>query len=188
MVEGKVRRVLLVTVHVAVLVLGPASRASGSEVGIGDVLADGAAYDGQEVTVRGELVGDYGRRGDEVWVQVNGDSYADRPLLLGGPLTGSNVGIAARIPADLFASAGFEDAGGYRHRGPVARLTGTWRFHDADRTGESYLDVTAVEVVAHEQPLEEGPLWVPLGIGLGLVAAAAGFRLRRSGMRRRGRP
>jgi hypothetical protein len=187
-VEGEVRAATLPIVLAVAIVLGAAPRASAADVSIADVLADGVAYDGAEITVRGELVGDYGRRGDEVWVQVNDDSYADQPLLLGGPLTGSNVGLAARIPAGLFGSAGFEDAGGYRHRGPVARLTGTWRFHDADRTGESYLDVTAVEVVAHEQPLEEGPMWIPLGIGVCLLAGAAGLRLRRSGVGRRARP
>lgn len=161
------------------LVAGAVPAASASQVEVADLLADGDAYDGAEVTVRGELVGDYGRRGDFVWVQVNGDSYADQPLLLGGPLAGSNLGVAARIPADLFARAGFEDAGGYRHRGPIARLTGTWRYHDPDRTGESYLDVASVEVVAPEQPLEEGPLWVPLGIGLVLLGVTGGLGLRR---------
>jgi hypothetical protein len=151
-----------------------------------DLLSEGAVHDGAEVTVRGELVGDYGRRGDFVWVQVNGDSYADAPLLLGGPLTGSNLGVAARIPADLFAQAAFEDAGGYRHRGPVTRLTGTWRYHDPDRTGESYLDVTSVEVVAPEQPLEEGPLWAPLSIGLVLIGTAGGVGLRRRRLAGRG--
>jgi len=180
-----VRRLLVLTAFVAAAVLGVAAPAAGSEVEIADLLADQGAYDQSEITVRGELIGDFGRRGDWVWVQVNGDSYADEPVLAGGPLTGGNLGIAARIPEGLFAEGGFGDAGGYRHRGAVVLLTGTWRFHDPDRTGESYLEVTAMQVVAPEQRLDEGPLWVPLGIGLGLLAGAWLFR-RRSGKARRG--
>jgi hypothetical protein len=177
-----VRRLIVVALLAAGVVFGAAGEAAAAEVEVADLLADQGAFDGSEVTLRGELVGDYGRRGDWVWVQVNGDAYADEPLLLGGALAGGNLGVAARIPADLFSAARFEDAGGYRHRGPLVLLTGTWRFHDPDRTGESYLDVDVVEVVAPELPLDEGPSWVPLGIGFGLLAVTAGFRLRRRGM------
>jgi hypothetical protein len=51
-------------------------------------------------------------------------------------------------------------------------LTGTWRYHDPGRSGESYLDVAEVRVLSLPWRLEEGLDWLPLGLGLGLLAAA----------------
>lgn len=148
-----------------------ASPAEVDEVTVSALLADPEAYTGGPVVVVGELVGDFGRRSDgTVWTQLNGDPYAEAPLRAGGGLAGSNVGIGVRIPGDLWP--GFEQPGGYRFRGPVVELTGRWRYHDPGRGGESYLDVTALELLAPPSPLEEGVRWLPLGLGLGFLAAA----------------
>jgi hypothetical protein len=157
---------------VATVLLGAAPASAFDEVTVADLLADPTAY--EEVVVVGELIGDYGRRSDAVWTQLNGDSYAEEPILLGGSLTGSNLGIAVRIPNDLFHIARSDLPGGYRHRGPIVRLGGTWKFHDDTRGGESYLDVRRVDLVRHEQPLSEDVRWIPLGIGLGGALVGAG--------------
>jgi hypothetical protein len=171
------RRLALIVAPVIALLAVPGTAAA-AEVEVADLLADPAAYRDAEITVTGELVGDYGRRNGVVWVQVNGDAYATAPLLAGGELSGGNLGIAARMSRDLFEAGAFEEPGGYRHRGPVVAVTGEWRYHDPDRGGESYLDVSEVVVVAAEQPLEEGVAWLPLSIGLVLLAAAGVLRLR----------
>jgi len=181
------RRLRAVAVLALLLAAAPGA-ASASEVAVEvvDVLADPSGYDDVEITVTGELVGDYGRRGDVVWVQLNGDVYAREPLLSGGDLHGGNLGIGARIPAEVFDAHPLGEPGGYRHRGPLVAMTGVWRYHDPDRGGESYLDVAAITVVAAEQPLSEGVLWPALSIGAGLLAIAGVLRWRDDRRRRGG--
>jgi hypothetical protein len=153
---------------------GPAAAVAAAvpaELTVADLLADPEAHSGAAVVIRGELVGDFGRRDDgTVWTQLNDDPYVEAPLLAGGSLAGANLGIGVRIPAELWP--GLTDPGGYRVRGPVVALAGIWRYHDPERGGETYLDVTALEVLADPLPLDEGADWLPLGLGLGLLAAA----------------
>lgn len=163
---------------VALLVLGPAATAVADEVSIADLVADPAAYDTGVVgaiTVEGELVGDFQLRGDWVWVQVNGDAYAERALLDGGQQAGANVGIGARIPSDVFDSLGVETPGGYRVRGAIVSLTGDWRHHDPSRGGESWFDVRDAVLLRPEHHLEEPVDWAVMGTGLVLLALAGLF-------------
>ncbi|HHC09116.1 MAG TPA: hypothetical protein ENK55_10435 [Actinobacteria bacterium] len=139
-----------------------------------ELVADGAAYDGELVVVEGELVGDYGRRGDgTVWTQLNDDPYVYEPVAEGGPLRGGNVGIGVRIPAEL--AEDLDPPGGYRIRGPVVRLTGTWRYHDPARGGESYLDVVALEVVEPGRTVPKPLHPVALVVGVLLLVVAFGL-------------
>ena len=111
-----------------------------------------------------------------MWTQLNGDPYAEAPLLSGGSLAGPNLGIGVRFPLEIWP--GFDRPGGYRVRGPVVELTGKWRYHDPERGGESYLDVTGVVLLAEPLALEgEGVRWLPLGLGLGFGGAAAAVAL-----------
>jgi hypothetical protein len=151
------------------------STAGAVETTVSDVLADPTAF--TVVTVTGELVGDYGRRSGFVWTQLNDDVYVEAPLLDDGALAGPNIGIGVRIPDSLFELAASQTPGGYRHRGPVVRLTGVWRYHDDDRGGESYLDVEGLELVRPEQPLSEAIHPIPLIVGCVLAAAGAGIWL-----------
>jgi hypothetical protein len=154
-------------------VVGIASPAIAGEVSVQVLISDGAVFDDQTITVEGELVGDFQRRGAWVWVQLNGDTYADVPAPAGGELTGSNTGIAVRFASDAFDAAGFERPGGYGVRGPVVRVTGDWRYHDEDRGGESYLAVDSFEVLERERRFEEEMPWAVLVIGLGVGAVGA---------------
>ncbi|MFQ5516899.1 MAG: hypothetical protein ACE5E8_04930 [Acidimicrobiia bacterium] len=173
-------RWIVLLVFFAVLAAARPAAAAPAPVEVTDLIADPETWADPdvEVSVTGELVGDFGRRRDgTVWVQINGDPYVWEPLLDGGELAGANVGVAARIPDEL--ARGLGTAGGYRHRGAVVRITGRWRWHDAGRGGESYIDVRKLEVVAAEQPLQEGPRWIVLGMGWGLLAAAGVVAARR---------
>ena len=167
---------LLGMVLVAAAPAGAGSAPYQPRVAVADLLADPGAYSGQSIAVRGELVGDFGERRDgTVWTQLNGDPYADAPLLAGGGLAGANLGIGVRFPAEVWP--GFDSPGGYRQRGPVVEVIGVWRFHDPDRGGETYLDATGVVLFAAPLALEEGMRWLPLGLGLGFLSAAGALTL-----------
>lgn len=126
------------------------------------------------VRVAGELIGDYGFRGDGwVWSQLNGDSYATKPVLEGGRLTGSNTGIGIRIPEELVVD--LEPPGGYRRRGPLVEVVGTWVFHDPDRGGESYLSAESIVVIEPGRIVGEGPDLVPLALGGALLVLSVGL-------------
>lgn len=146
------------------------------EVSAARLIEDGIAMDGRTVVVWGELVGDYGFRADgHVWAQLNQDSYSVEPLLEDGPLTGSNRGIAIRLPEELVAP--LDGPGRYWRRGPVVEVTGVWRFHDPDRAGESYLDVEGLTVIEPARPLDESPNWFVYGLAVVLLVVAAGLWL-----------
>lgn len=137
-----------------------------------DLLANPEGFDGLAITIEGELVGDYGMRRDGyMWTQLDDDSYARDAIVDGGPLAGPNIGVGIRMPSAL--AEGLDPPGGYRREGPLVWATGTWEYHDPDRGGESYLDVTGIEVVEAGRELEEGPDWLVVAGGLLLLAATA---------------
>ncbi|MEN8040007.1 MAG: hypothetical protein ABFR95_00715, partial [Actinomycetota bacterium] len=135
---------LTITTGLLLLVAGPVAA---REVAVSDLVSDGARHAGVEVTVVGELIGDYGdRRNGWTWTQLNGDAYATSPVADGGPLHGSNVGIGVRLPSEM--AADLDPPGRYRTVGPIVELTGVWKYHDPDRQGETYLEVASIVVVA----------------------------------------
>jgi hypothetical protein len=175
--EGQVKRTALLLVGL----MAATGSALASEVRVGSLLADPESFAGLEITVSGELIGDFMRRDRSVWAQLNDDSYADSPASAGGQLTGYNQGVAVRFPSALFDAGEFERPGGYRVRGPVVRVTGEWRYHDEERGGESYLDAVSFEVLERELTFEEdAPLGVlMLGMAILLTAGSGALVMRR---------
>jgi len=166
------RALIVVAIIVGAVLTVAAGPVLAVSVSAAELVADGESFSGLEVTVIGELVGDYGFRNDgSMWTQLNGDSYAIRPIVEEGPLRGSNVGIGIRMPADL--AVGLDPPGRYRRVGPVVSVTGIWRYHDPDRQGESFLDVSALVVDTPGRDLSEHPNWMLYGTALALVATSA---------------
>lgn len=168
------RRLLLLAGMLLVTMANPAIGQEGIDVSVDELLQKAAEIEGRVVVV-GELIGDYGFRSDGyMWTQLNGDSYAHEPILDGGDLTGGNIGVAVRIP-DAIAET-LDKPGGYRVRGPLVQVIGSWEYHDPDRGGESYIDVLSLEVLEPGLGLVEHPdYWVMIS-GLILIAAAALLR------------
>ncbi len=164
-----IRIAMVVLIFMPLLALPRTALARGSElVPVSQLVDDGARFDNTEITVEGELVGDYGFRDDGfMWTQINDDSYAREALVDGGPRTGTNVGVGVRMPSAL--GEGLDPVGGYRLEGPLVQLTGIWRYHDPDRGGESYLEVGELVVVGGGRRLEEGPDWAVLALGVLLL-------------------
>lgn len=161
---------------------GPAALAQEvAVVDVADLLEAPTEYAG-EISVVGELIGDYGFRSDDsMWTQLNDDSYALDPVLDDGSLTGGNTGVAVRIPVAL--TERLDPPGGYRVRGPVVEATGVWKYHDPDRGGETYIDVIELTVVEPGRGLTEHPTWFVGAAGLILISYAI-FMRRRTGPRR----
>lgn len=138
---------------------------------VAELIENPRQYAGNTVTVEGELIGDYGFRASGwMWTQLNDDSYARAPVVEGGELTGSNVGIGLRIPEAL--AADLDPPGGYRLRGPLVRATGIYRFHDVERQGETFIEVTALTVVEPGRVIDEGPDVPAMIAGAALLVVA----------------
>lgn len=175
-------RALLSLGLVVASLFATAAPAHAGDTPVVDLLSDSEAHDGEiigEISIRGELVGDYQRRGRAVWVQLNDDAYVDAPLRDGGDPGGANVGIALRIPSELFEDLDVEQVGGYRWRGPVVRVEGFWRHHDEDRQGESYFEVTSIVLLDPARRMDDPVEWWAVILGGFLIAAVAIPLLRR---------
>ncbi len=167
------RTILMFVVWLLLLVADPVAA---REAAVSDLVGDGASFAGIEVTVIGELVGDYGARRDGwTWTQLNGDSYAFSPVADGGGLVGSNIGIGVRMPSEL--AVGLDAPGRYRTVGPIVELTGVWKYHDPDRQGETYLDVMSLVVVESGRSLHDPPSWSVYIVGAVLVMIAGAVML-----------
>jgi len=166
----------LVFVALVVAVPGIATAQDDAVVPLDALLAQPETYSGRTITIEGELVGDYGFRSDgTMWTQLNDDSYARDALVDGGPRTGGNTGVGVRMPDAL--AEGLDGPGGYRLEGPLVRATGIWKYHDPDRGGESYLDISSLDVVEVGRQLEEGPDWIVLAAGIVVLAFSLGLWL-----------
>ena len=165
------KRASLIASMVTFLLL-PATALAAAETTVQELVEDGAEFDDEQVSVRGELVGDYGFRADGwMWTQLNGDSYVDAPLREEGSLSGGNTGIGIRMPVEL--AGDLDPPGRYRNRGPVVLIVGTWKYHDIERQGESYLEVESFTVIEPGRPLEQGANWLVILSGVALVGGAA---------------
>lgn len=145
------RLVIVATVFLTVMVSAVAAdghQTETSEVAVGDLVNDPRLWDNRVVSITGELVGDYSRRTDGVWVQINEDPYVESPIAAGGAPVGANTGVGARIPTEVFEATVEGPPGHYGRVGPEVRLTGVFRHNDPELTGETYLDVQTIELVA----------------------------------------
>lgn len=163
------RAAVLAIIALGVLALPRPARATTSA----ELDADPTAWQGRVVQLEGELIGDYGKHNDGVWVELNDGPYASTPFRPGGSLVGTNQGIGIRIPWPLFDES-WGEPGRYRVRGPIVQVVGVFRYHDPDHLGDTFVDVTQLTLVSPSMKVPgERVEWTwPLSAGAILAGAA----------------
>ena len=170
------RRLLALGSVVAIVVLPVLPVGASTQVNVSELLTEADAYDLMQVTVVGEIVGDYGDRGDVVWVQLNDDAYTHQPPGSARQLAGTNVGISVRMSG--ISLEDFGSPGGHGVRGPIVEVTGVFRNLHPEMGGLTFIDATdAVLVERSVTTPESGPDLAALIIGTiltvgGLLALA----------------
>lgn len=138
----------------ALALLGLALPAAAQEVTeISTLLALPDEFEQQIVTIRGEIVGDYGDRGGVVWVQVNDDPYVDQPLAEFGRLGGSNTGMSVQLSQPI--PVAFGRPGGYRIRGPIVEVTGVFHHLDPALGGLTFIEAANIDLLEASRRLPE---------------------------------
>jgi hypothetical protein len=166
----------------AVILLLTALPAAATDVGVADLEGDPQLWSGRTVTIRGELVGDYSvRSGGVIWVQLNDDAYAIRPMLERQEPAGTNLGMGVRMGPDLFRPEEWGDPGRFRVRGPLVAVTGIFVYNDPT-SGDTFVDASAIALLEPSRRLEEqvSPgTWLLSASVLAAGMVAGGFALAR---------
>ncbi len=144
-------------------------------VPVSELDADPATWNGTDVAVTGEIIGDYSIRDDVVWFQLNDDPYTAAPLGESRVLQGGNVGIGVRILRSDWSSA-WGEPGRYGQRGPIVEVTGTFRHNSPDDQGETFIDGSRIRLVEAGRPIENPPASVGRAV-VGGVLAVVGLAL-----------
>ncbi len=151
---------------------------------VSDLLNDLEFWNGQRISVSGELVGDYSYRSDGVWVQINDDSYVRSPIGAGGTPVGANIGIGARVPREVFDRGVIGPPGRDGRFGPVVQAVGTFHHNDPALTGETYLQVEEITTLQPAESYPEPGADVWTWVGAVLITAAVGVALQTRSRRR----
>ena len=141
-------------------------------VSITDLIENMKKYNGQQVTIEGEAIGDIMVRGDNAWITVNDDPFSKRSIEEGGKLVGmSNVGIGVWLPAA--DARQIKVLGGYKNRGAKVMVTGVFHRACAEHGGDTDIHASSLEVVQEGYPFPHRFQWEKLAAFLALCAASA---------------
>ena len=165
---------LIAATIVAAFALFPGGVAlAAEEVTVEKLVGDMDKYDGREVTITGEAVGDLMLRGDHGWVTVNDDAYGVRSIEEGGDFTGyANWGIGVWAPRVELER--IQILGGYKNMGDRVRVTGTFNRACPEHGGDTDIHAVEVEVLEQGHPIRHPFSWWKLVLIIGLVALLLG--------------
>lgn len=143
----------------------------------GELLDCPQTWDGREVRLIGEVVGDMLRRGDVAWLQVNDDAYAVDlgPLPTHRDYRGIGGGLGVLAP---FAEARtLSWIGGPRTRGDVVEVSGTFHRVDPATREVAVIRATRLEVRSAGGPVELPPVPLRRTAALSALTVAAAVLL-----------
>lgn len=128
-----------------------AARAA-EEVTTQELVENMERYDGREVTITGEAVGDIMVRDDYAWITVNDDAYSIKSIEEGGDFAGlSNYGIGVWAPRRELEK--IHVLGGYKNKGDWVRVTGTFNRACHEHGGDTDIHAESVVVLKAGYPI-----------------------------------
>ncbi|NPV59904.1 MAG: DNA-binding protein [Actinobacteria bacterium] len=141
------------------------------EVSVEDLISEMQKYDGREVEITGEAIGDVMMRGDYGWITVNNDAYAVTSVEEGRDFAGySNLGIAVWAPRDELK--GIQVLGGYKNKGDEVRVKGVFHRACPEHGGDSDIHAVSIEVLERGRAIPHPFAWWKLILALALAAVA----------------
>ncbi len=129
--------------------------ATAAEITSVQLIEEPSVWDGRVVTITGEAIGESMARGDEVWLHLNDDAYAESSVADGAALQGYNSGIAVVVDTD--DAAAVTVFGDYRHQGDLIQVTGTFNAACAEHGGDMDLHADGVTVLDQGRVLQHAP-------------------------------
>ena len=148
----------LMTVLIAVFLLfSPAALAQDEavEVTTNDLFEDWEEYDGKEVILIGEAVGDVMDRGDHAWVTVNDDFYSREALHETGALVGQNSGIGVWLPTQ--EAEKINRLGRYGSMGDLVEVCGIFYADDEEHGGDFDIQASSLTVLEPGRDIDTSP-------------------------------
>ena len=122
------------------------------EVTVRELVDNMDKYDGQEVIITGEAIGDILNKGDYGWVTVNDDSYSVKSIEEGGELVGyGNYGIGIWAAMDELEDV--HVLGGYKNKGDLVKVTGTFNRICHEHGGDTDIHASSIEVLEPGYPI-----------------------------------
>jgi len=144
--------------------------AAAEDVTTEELINDMPAYDGKEVTITGEAIGDVMLRDGYGWVTVNDDIYATSSIEEGGELSGyTNLGVAVWAPRGQLEQ--IHILGGYKNKGDRVMVTGVFNRACPEHGGDTDIHASSAEVLEQGYPFSHPFAWWKLFLVLVLAAA-----------------
>lgn len=148
---------LLAVLIIAFLFFIPAALAQegAAEVTTSDLFEDWEEYDGKEVILRGEAVGDVLARGDYAWIAVNDDYYSREALHETGTLVGQNSGIGVWLPTE--EAEKIARLGRFGSMGDLVEVRGVFYADDVEHGGDFDIQATSLAILEPGRDIDTSP-------------------------------
>ena len=125
------KKIFFILVTILLLSSATLVNASQQEVSINDLIENAKEYDGKEVVLEGEVIGDILDRGEDVWVNIS---------------DGNNSAIGIYMSKEL--SAVITTTGNYKTSGDRIRIAGIFQRACKDHGGDLDVHGSSVELVS----------------------------------------
>ncbi len=178
----KMMPVLLALLVGVVLMMSTQPARAAERVSVKDLTESAENYDGQTLTIEGEVIGDILQQGDYAWITVNDDPYITREAQEERLRAGFNIGIGVWLPTSEARKV--KVLGGYKNVGDRVSVTGVFHRADSEHGGDTDIVAQSLAVLQEGQPVSR-PLtlirWIILA-GLAMLALLL-WRIRRARIR-----
>ncbi len=147
-------------------------------VKINELYASMKKYDGKQIRIEGEVIGDIVYHRDGAWINVNDDVYSKRSIAEGNKPKGQNSGIGIWVSKEDAKKVKFK--GDYFHKGDIVYVEGIFSSNCPKHNGD--IDIHAKKFMVVKQGYEiDHDINLKLAmISMGFfIFAASGYSIRR---------